>query len=145
MKEEIRKYLEHLSSIEAFDEEQQASIFREEEKEFIYPASIFLCTNSALRVAHKFNGQVFGYDLQNKPQYKNKLAYDYYGHDFAVVGSFIVDWWAKNIDGQAFDILDMDNPEDMEIIKEKYLPRAEWSPVAQEIIKYWVYKSKTTI
>jgi len=50
------------------------------------------CTNGAKFIAQKFGGYVAGYEIERTdPQ--TLVGTDAGGHDFAVVGDFIVDWW----------------------------------------------------
>lgn len=50
------------------------------------------CTNAARIIANKFNGYVAGYRLEGDEE--EIIGADCFGHDFAVVGGYIVDWWA---------------------------------------------------
>ena len=51
-----------------------------------------ISTNGARLIARKFGGFVAGYaiDLEDR---RSLVGADVFGHDFAVVGNFIVDWW----------------------------------------------------
>ncbi|MDR3412373.1 MAG: hypothetical protein P4L87_15775 [Formivibrio sp.] len=50
------------------------------------------CTNGARVIAEKFGGLVAGYQIEDTdPQ--TLVGADAGGHDFAIVGGFIVDWW----------------------------------------------------
>ena len=52
-----------------------------------------ICTSGARLIAHKFGGFVAGYEIApDEP--RQFVGADVFGHDFAVVGPFIVDWWA---------------------------------------------------
>lgn len=51
-----------------------------------------VCTNGAMIIALKFNGAVVGYFISaSDPQ--TLIGDITLGHDFAIVGDFIVDWW----------------------------------------------------
>ena len=49
-----------------------------------------ICTNGAILIAKFFKGSVFGYPISEGQTF---VGYSAYGHDFAVVGDYIVDWW----------------------------------------------------
>src|SRR3954470_12230969 len=50
------------------------------------------CTNGVYHLAKKFGGRVMGYRI---PSDSPKLAGGGVGgHDFAIIGNFLVDWWA---------------------------------------------------
>ena len=51
-----------------------------------------ICTNGARLIAEKFGGFVAGY-LINPEDSQTLVGANCFGHDFAVVGNFIVDWW----------------------------------------------------
>lgn len=62
-----------------------------------YESQCGICTNGAKLIAQKFGGFVAGYLIH--PEDPRTLAgADVYGHDFAVVGDFIVDWWGWEYD-----------------------------------------------
>jgi hypothetical protein len=51
-----------------------------------------ICGHGALRIAKKFGGYVTGY-LIDSEDLVMLIGYNCFGHDFAVIGEFIVDWW----------------------------------------------------
>lgn len=53
------------------------------------------CTNGARIIANKFGGSVFGYFVRNNPN--ALVGRDTFGHDFALVGHFLVDYWAWQV------------------------------------------------
>jgi hypothetical protein len=57
------------------------------------------CTNSARLIAQKFGGKVYGYGIEENPE--ALLGQDTYGHDFAVIGGYIVDYWAAHFTGDS--------------------------------------------
>ena len=76
-----------------------------------------ICTNGARLVARKFGGTVVGYaGGQNPTALAGKVKFLWgdggtnWGHDFAVVGPFIVDWWlgcwTEDSDRSIFDLQD---------------------------------------
>lgn len=62
------------------------------------PAECGICTNGALLVAQTFQGYVAGYPMMRDDEVKTLVGEKSGGHDFAVVGEFIVDWWAVAYD-----------------------------------------------
>lgn len=84
------------------------------------------CTNSARLVANKFGGKVFGFAHQfNKTAV---VAKDCFGHDFAIVGDLLVDWWAFHFTGET------DRPiyhlvKDAAQVLHLYGPRENWDEV----------------
>lgn len=134
-KDNIQQFLDELTALEYYDEYFGYSCFKNIFN-FEFDTDVVRCTTGAMMIAKKFDGKVFGYQIPHTEEYKNKLAYDCFGHDFAVVGSFLVDWWAKYVEHEDnITILDMNNPDDMKIINEKYLARELWSEVPMWKIK----------
>jgi hypothetical protein len=80
------------------------------------------CTNGARLIAQKFGGFVAGYLIEDTdPQ--TLVGASAWGHDFAVVGDFIVDWWGWEYEGS------LESPvltcaEGM--AHEKYKPQQDW-------------------
>jgi len=56
------------------------------------------CTNGAKFIAQKFGGFVAGYEIERTDPH-TLVGADAGGHDFAVVGDFIVDWWGWEYEG----------------------------------------------
>lgn len=85
------------------------------------------CTNGALLIAEKFGGYVAGYlmDFQPKTWQSELVARDCGGHDFAIVGDYLVDWWAWDYEESIPEPV-LHLVADAELIARKYLPRAEW-------------------
>lgn len=93
---------------------------------FRYELSVTRCTSSAMMIAYDFGGTVWGYEFDDNTD-KNKIAFDCGGHDFAIVGKYLVDYWAKYVDLSAGrSILDLTDPGDIEIVIKKYLPLNKW-------------------
>ena len=57
-----------------------------------YESQCGICTNGAKLIAKNFAGYVAGY-LIHPEDPRTLVGADVYGHDFAVVGDFIIDWW----------------------------------------------------
>ena len=81
------------------------------------------CTNGADLIAKHFGGYVAGYPMGE--EYKQSLVgYDCGGHDFAVLGNYIVDWWGLNYEASlTYPILRYDKAIQMG----KFLPREYWT------------------
>jgi len=80
------------------------------------------CTNGAKLIAQKFGGFVAGYEIKDMdPQ--TLVAAMTGGHDFAVVGEFIVDWWGWEYEGS------LESPvltRAEGIAQGKYKPQKDW-------------------
>ena len=80
------------------------------------------CTNGAKFIAQKFGGFVAGYEIKGKdPQ--TLVGANTGGHDFAVVGDFIVDWWGWEYEGS------LESPvltRAEGIAQGKYKPQKDW-------------------
>ena len=59
------------------------------------------CTNGARLIARRFNGRVFGYLFDDNPSATVGLPCG--GHDFAVIGAYLVDYWAWAVSGDLTD------------------------------------------
>ena len=57
-----------------------------------YESQCGICTNGAKLIAQEFGAYVAGY-LIHPEDPQTLVGADVYGHDFAVVGDFIIDWW----------------------------------------------------
>jgi YHS domain-containing protein len=81
------------------------------------------CTNSARILASKHNGAVFGYAVDN-PRDERIGAFSG-GHDFSVIGEWLVDYWAKHVDGTR-DATTLHLKDDAEEIKRLYGDPDSW-------------------
>lgn len=80
------------------------------------------CTNGAELIAKKFGGYVAGYSMGEEFR-KTFVGYDCGGHDFAVLGDYIVDWWGWTYEcSLTFPILRYRKAVEMG----KFLPRQYW-------------------
>ena len=124
MEAKIESYLNHLQLTEHYDKEMEMSIWKE--NPFIYDLSVTRCTSSAMLIALKFGGSVFGYEVDQEHP-KTIIGFDCGGHDFCIVENFIVDYWAKYVnDPKLKAVIDMSNPANAEYIKNHYLDKAQW-------------------
>jgi hypothetical protein len=81
-----------------------------------------ICTNGAKLIARQFGGFVAGYSITSD-QSRLLVAADAGGHDFAIVGPFIVDWWAWEYE-HSLDCPVILRSEGIRL--GKYLPEADW-------------------
>lgn len=124
-REEIQEFLDYLTASEYRDEAIDLPVFPNIFN-FEFDMDVIRCTSGAMMVAKKFDGKVFGYRFDDDND-EGKVAFNCGGHDFAIVGNFLVDWWAKNVeDSENPEILDMTDPDDMRIIEGKYRHRDAW-------------------
>ena len=86
-----------------------------------------ICTHGARLVVEKFGGKVVGYSIHahNNP---DLVGHGCFGHDFAVVGPYLVDWWGWDYEeGIPRPVLHL--KDDAELIRQKYKPESEWKEV----------------
>jgi hypothetical protein len=88
-----------------------------------------ICTSWAKYVRRLLGNrvQLFGFSDENNPS--SLIAKDYGGHDFALVdGRYIVDGWLTQVAGMHGNaILDMQDPQEKQIIAKLYGPMKKWS------------------
>jgi hypothetical protein len=77
--------------------------------------------------AHKFGGKLYGYHIeQNNPRLRGN---EEGGIDFCLVQDrYIVDPWGADIYGGPV-VLDLQDPNDAEMVSKIYEPRSKWEPV----------------
>jgi len=90
------------------------------------PSECGICTNGAKLIAKKFGGFVAGYRI-HPTESRTLIAADVYGHDFAVIGDYIVDWWAWEYD-QSLEKPVIRRAEGIAL--GKYKPEFEWVVLA---------------
>lgn len=84
------------------------------------------CSTSAELVAKKHGGAVWGYSTDGDDGRITSGS----GHDFAVIdGRYLVDWWAKEYEGEPLDIVDMRNPEHLDYMLSRYGDPSTWELV----------------
>ena len=116
---EIEAYLRHLADSE-----------RQEEGVSVFPdgSPTTICTSSARLVARKFGGKVYGYYIDDDNP--DLVGNDSGGHDFAIVGNYLVDWWAHYVENSDFPaVYDLTDRRDQKLTARRYIPREEWKPV----------------
>ena len=125
-KAQIEKYLEDLSSGEYYDEEEGCHYLRKG-----YQSGV--CTDSSRLIAKKFGGKVFGYYFKDSDPNTFVGRRSASGHDFAVVGKYLVDWWGKNMEGTSKGVYDLSSVDDLDEIKLKYPTKERWSVVSESV------------
>lgn len=126
----IKAYLEELERTEIPDED-VGSHWAVPNSPYEY--SCTRCTSSAMLIATKFSGKVFGYELEMEETLT--IGSESGGHDFAVVGDYLVDYWAAYVSCCLPKPGILHLTQDIEIIKARYLPRDQW-----EELKLWESK-----
>ena len=81
------------------------------------------CTNGAHLIAEKFHGYVAGYPIAPEDPRIDLIGHYCFGHDFAVVSNFLIDWWAWDYE-QAFESPVMTI--EAAAASGKYKPQSEW-------------------
>ena len=87
------------------------------------------CTNSARLLAHRHKGKVVGYVVHDPTKDARIGAYSL-GHDFAIIDNrWLVDYWAKHVDGsREAAVLDLE--QDREEILKLYGDPGDWELTA---------------
>ena len=132
-KEAIKAFLWELIALERYDVDQGYHYF-EGDPEW----GSTTCTTSAYRIAARFGGEVWGVASidPGAAQYKGRVASRCGGHDFAIVGDYLVDWWAVRV-----ACMTPGHPgmlhlvDDAEQIKIWYGPRERWKRL--EFDEHW--------
>lgn len=95
------------------------------------------CTVSALKIARRFNGAVFGYDSGDNPTALIGKQTGWDGHDFALIAErYLVDYWAfRYAELSDHPVLDLCDPQDQLLVKKLYGPQDRWCAVPQPIEK----------
>lgn len=102
-KAEIEEFLAELTATEKYDEEEGFHYWDLPDGGKLHAG---VCTNSARLVANRFNGEVKGYSTTQE----SLVGGICFGHDFAIVGDLLVDWWAKTYEEKPA-IWDLNHPD----------------------------------
>ena len=87
------------------------------------PAYTGTCTVGAAIIAKRFGGSIWGYS-------ENPVAtVSPTGHDFAIVGVWLVDWWAFNVEGSAPKMI-FNLETEADLIASLYGPSQAWEPTS---------------
>lgn len=116
LRKEIEEFLQELTDSEKYDEEEGVHYWYNPSGK----VESGICTNGAKLIAARFNGEVKGYATNQE----NLVGGACFGHDFAIVGEYLVDWWAK-IYEEKKAIWELNNPE----LETHYLPQNQWETV----------------
>lgn len=137
---QIRKELEELAEmVEASAARRERYIHEEEEGKRTYYddglvcagiGRISTCTNTAVYLADRLGGVVYGYSIDDNPE--AQLGQNEFGHDFAVIDDrWLVDFWARDTYDMR-DLYDLHNPRDLRIVTRQYGPRKNWKRMSLE-------------
>ncbi len=138
-KESIQQYLDYLNDICYHNDGYERSTFANMPYLSYYCISPITCTDSASLIASFFDGKVYGYFIEEHDERIFGSASG--GHDFAIVGNYLVDWWIKYIEGDSERaIFDMNDPADMKYINEHYFDKDQWEDSSFEFIKIENYE-----
>ena len=133
LERQLQDFCAYLTSSEKYDEEDGYGYWSGEPDAGNAGRELsVVCTNSARRIAAKFGGKVYGYRFpDNTPRGTGLVGADTAeGHDFAVVGDYLVDWWDSAVEGDPSGKCVYDLTRDADTVARKYLPRSEWKLVA---------------
>jgi hypothetical protein len=93
------------------------------------------CTDSAVYLAARLGGVVYGYTIEDNPEAKVGGAEG--GHDFALIGDrWLVDFWAKDT-YQLPDLYDLEDPMDRMEVRREYGDRSKWTRMTPENFAYY--------
>lgn len=88
------------------------------------------CTDSALYLAGRLGGDVYGYSIEDNPE--AQVGATEGGHDFAVVDKrWLVDFWAKDT-YQLPDLYDMTDPVESGEVRWQYGDPSKWTRMPDE-------------
>lgn len=123
---QIRKELSRLEKIVAAAWKRHEMNPKREEEQFICPGvgPTACCTNTAVYLADRLNGEVWGYASEDNPE--ATIGETEGGHDFVILGGrWLVDFWAKDY-YQLPDLYNMEDPAQMKKVRKGYGDPAKW-------------------
>lgn len=92
--------------------------------------SVGCCTNTAVYLASRLNGKVYGYSIEDNPE--AEVGSTEGGHDFAIVDDrWLLDFWAKDY-YHLPDLYDMENPAEMVLVHKRYGDPKLWQQMSVE-------------
>lgn len=101
--------------------------------------SVGRCTNSAVYLAERLGGEVYGYSIEDNPEAQVGGAEG--GHDFAVIDNrWLADFWAKD-SYELPDLYDMSDPVESVEVRRQYGDPAKWARMSDEnfaFFKKWL-------
>jgi hypothetical protein len=96
--------------------------------------SIGRCTNTAVYLADKLGGVVYGYAIEDNPE--AEVGATEGGHDFAMIDDrWLVDFWAKDT-YQLPDLYDITKPSDKKLVRKRYGDVLKWERMSPENFAY---------
>lgn len=124
LRQRIERFVAALIAEETYDDEESVWLFADGS-----PCSV--CASSAQRIAHEFDGEVFGYwSKANRAAAIGGTLCE--GHDFALIaGRWIVDYWAFRVARvMQTPVLDLDTPQDRQLASRLFGEREAWEALA---------------
>jgi hypothetical protein len=120
---EITAFLDHLTDTEQFNEAECYHYWPAGHPgaPADSPAYTGTCTVGAAIVAKRFGGSIWGYG-ENPAATVSPT-----GHDFAIVGMWLVDWWAYNVEASTPKMI-FNLETEGALIASLYGPRKSWEP-----------------
>jgi len=85
------------------------------------------CTNSANFIVDKLGGNVMGYYHEDNPT--STIGRIEGGHDFTILGNYLVDLWYKEYWEEGKYIYDLTNPDDVFLVAILYGDPSTWEEV----------------
>lgn len=93
------------------------------------------CTDSAVYLAHRLGGVVYGYTTEDNPE--AQVGRTEGGHDFALADDrWLLDFWAKDT-YQLPDLYDLKDPMDQKEVLREYGPRSKWTLMTADNFAYY--------
>jgi len=116
----VEAYLAELRDTEIHGEDQ--SVWKVGTREL----EVVVCTSSAALVAKRFGGKVMGFWADDNPTAGvNRICS---GHDFAVVGDLVVDYWLREVEEVSPKaVFDLSDPKEAQEAQAWYGPQEKWS------------------
>ncbi len=88
------------------------------------------CTNTAVYLAERLDGDVYGYYIEDNPTAKMGEAEG--GHDFSIIDErWLLDFWAQDV-YQLPWLYDLEDPKDAEAVKALYGFHESWTKMPPE-------------
>lgn len=124
--DKVRSFVKRLVSEEYYQQDQGEWCFRS-------GGSCGVCTDSAIKIARRFHGKVFGYNCTTNSNAAIGKEFCE-GHDFAVIDNrFIVDYWAYRVIGVMTDpVLDLSKDLDACEVTRLFGNPSSWEEVVFE-------------
>ncbi len=96
--------------------------------------SVGKCTNTAVYLADRLGGEVYGYSIEDNPE--AKVGEAEFGHDFALIDKrWLVDFWAKDT-YQLPDLYDLRDPAESLEVRRQYGDPSKWDRMSDKNFAY---------